>query len=100
MNYDLLNQGDGDPQKGGIETEKYPLVDCPYCAGCDYNECRRDTVLRVPTYDLERMNFLEWYRTATLADLAIARKNNASKLEELKNKYANEIELMNIFGRW
>ena len=49
---------------------------------------------------LERMNFLEWYRTATSKDIGIARKNNASKLEELKSKYAKEIELMNIFGRW
>lgn len=49
--------------------------------------------------DLERMNFVAWYRTATIADLAVARRNNAAKLEELKKKYATEIELMDIVGR-
>ncbi len=48
--------------------------------------------------DLEKMNFLAWYRTATPADLAVARQNNAAKLDALKKKYAKEIELMDIVG--
>ncbi len=48
--------------------------------------------------DLEKMNFLAWYRTATPADLAVARQNNAAKLDALKKNYAKEIELMDIVG--
>ena len=48
--------------------------------------------------DLERMNFLGWYRTATLEEIAIARGNNAKKLDELTRKYAHEIDLMEIRG--
>ena len=47
--------------------------------------------------DLERMNFLGWYRTSTLKDIEIASKNYAPKFEELKNKYINEITLIDIF---
>ena len=88
-------------------------IDLTGCAGCEYDpspseaemvvNTYRDTVHRVSTgelYDLERMNFLGWYRTATLKDLAVARKNNSAKLDELKKKYASEIELMDIVGRW
>lgn len=45
-------------------------------------------------YDLERMNFVEWYRTATPEDFAVAQENNAAKLEELKNKYASEVAII------
>ena len=49
--------------------------------------------------DLERMNFVAWYRGATVEEIAIARRNNAVKLDELKKKYAAEIELIDIVGR-
>lgn len=101
-------------------------IDCTGGAGCEYGYCRKVVDLLDLTgpdffphknlgrfrcdgtyamepdeiIDLERMNFLGWYRTATLKDLAIARKNNAAKLDELKKKYAKEIELMDIVGRW
>ena len=101
-------------------------IDCTGCAGCEYGYCQKAVDLLdlagpdfFPhknlgrfqcdgTYtmdideivDLERMNFLEWYRTATLEDLSVARKNNAVKLDELKKKYAKEVELMDIVGRW
>lgn len=46
--------------------------------------------------DIERMNFLAWYRDATVEEIAIARRNNAAKLDELKRKYAKEIDLMEV----
>ena len=49
--------------------------------------------------DIEKMNFVAWYRDATVEEIAIARRNNAAKLDELKKKYAAEIELMDIVGR-
>ena len=76
-------------------------IDCTGCAGCEYDPCPMEAEMVDNTlYDLERMNFLGWYKTATLKDLAVARKNNAAKLDELKKKYAKEIELMDIVGRW
>jgi hypothetical protein len=47
-------------------------------------------------YDLERMNFLSWYRDATVEEIAIARRNNAEKLDALTRKYEAEINLMEI----
>lgn len=47
--------------------------------------------------DLEKMNFLDWYRDATEEDLAIARKNNGKKLDHLIRKYAREIEWLWVF---
>ena len=44
--------------------------------------------------DLERWNFLAWYPRATPEDIALARKNNSEKLDELIRKYAHELELM------
>ncbi len=49
--------------------------------------------------DLEKMNFLAWYRTATVEEIEIARRNNAAKLDELTRKYASEIAMMDIVGR-
>ena len=44
--------------------------------------------------DIEKMNFLAWYRGATVEEMAIARRNNAAKLEELKKKYASEAAII------
>lgn len=48
--------------------------------------------------DLERMNFLAWYRDATVEEITIARRNGADRLDALKEKYAAEIELMDIIN--
>ena len=91
------------------------MLHCTNCAGCDYY-CRKTLNTKHETQntkgkevkmlgeleeiaDIERMNFLAWYRGATVEEIAIARRNNAAKLDELKKKYAHEIELMDIVGR-
>ena len=45
---------------------------------------------------IEWRNFLAWYQDATVEEIAIARRNNAAKLDELTRKYAKEIDLMEI----
>lgn len=81
-------------------------IDCTNCAGCDY-QCRKEAEMimnntplspldRGEKIDLERMNFLSWYRDATVEDLVIARRNNAAKLDELTRKYEADINLMEI----
>lgn len=47
-------------------------------------------------YDLERMNFLSWYRDATVEEIITARRNNAAKLDELTRKYAKEVDFIEI----
>lgn len=46
--------------------------------------------------DIEKMNFIAWYRDATVEEIAVARRNNAAKLDELTRKYEAEINLMEI----
>lgn len=48
-------------------------------------------------YDLERENFLFFYKTATVDDFAVARRNNAEKLDALLIRYAHVINLINYF---
>ena len=48
--------------------------------------------------DLEKMNFLAWYRTATVGEIEIARRNHAAKLDELTRKYAAAIDIMEVIG--
>lgn len=48
------------------------------------------------TENLERLNFLSWYRDATPEDMEIARRNNAEKLDELMDKYKTDITFMSI----
>lgn len=50
--------------------------------------------MNVDALDLERDNFLAWYRTATLDDLAQARENGAERLDELLVKYAGEVRII------
>ncbi len=76
-------------------------TDCTNCAGCDYY-CRKEAEMLGELNeiaDIEKMNFLAWYRDATVEEIAIARRNNAAKLDELKKKYAAEIALMDVVGR-
>lgn len=49
--------------------------------------------------DIEKMNFLAWYRDATVEEIAIARRNGADRLDALRKKYAKEIGLIDIVGR-
>lgn len=53
-------------------------------------------IFDVLTEDLERLNFLFWYRNATPEDMEIARRNNAEKLEEFMEKYKTDISLLSI----
>ena len=53
---------------------------------------------RGETIDLEKMNFLAWYCMATAEDMVVARRNNAAKLDELKEKYRNDVEFLDIVG--
>lgn len=46
--------------------------------------------------DIEKANFLLWYRDATAEEIAIARKNNSQKLDELIEKYKTELELFRL----
>lgn len=50
--------------------------------------------MNVDALDLERDNFLTWYRTATPDDLVRARANGAEKLDELLMKYAGEVRII------
>ncbi|MDN3515341.1 MAG: hypothetical protein NG747_13215 [Candidatus Brocadia sp.] len=43
--------------------------------------------------NLERLNFVHWYSTATPEDLELARKNNAEKLDKMIEKYKYDFEL-------
>lgn len=45
-------------------------------------------------FDIEKMNFLGWMKTATREELDVARKNNAAKLAELTIKYENDLRIM------
>lgn len=42
--------------------------------------------------DMERQNFLMWYKLATMKDIEVARKHNKKKLDELIDKYKEEIK--------
>lgn len=44
--------------------------------------------------DIEKMNFIAWYRDATVEEIVIARRNHAAKLDKLTRKYAEEIDLI------
>ncbi len=45
-------------------------------------------------FDLERENFIGWYRLATPEDLRRARGNDPEKLDELLVKYAGEVKIL------
>lgn len=55
------------------------------------------TLDRGELMDIDKVNFLAWYRDATVEEIAVARRNNSAKLDELTRKYEAEINLMEIF---
>ena len=48
--------------------------------------------------DLERENFLMWYKLATPEDIEVARNNNKEKLDEMIDKYKEEMLSMIASG--
>lgn len=46
--------------------------------------------------NLERMNFIAWYRNATPEDMELARKNNSEKLDELMERYKYDVAFLAI----
>lgn len=47
-------------------------------------------------YDLERENFLHFYKTATDEEMAIARRDHPERLDALLRKYAHVINIINL----
>ena len=49
-------------------------------------------------HNLERLNFLAWYPTATPEEIEIARRNNPGKLEELIEKYKYDLDMWELIN--
>lgn len=45
-------------------------------------------------YDLEKRNFLGWYKYATAEDIEKAKRVNRERYEELLNKYKRETDVI------
>lgn len=51
-------------------------------------------------YDLERENFLHFYKTATVEEMALARRDYPARLAALLHRYAHVINIINlVYGR-